>query len=239
MQPLEFVVLVLLVGVLYYYVTGMYSDKFQPPYSYNLRDVSDKANCGDNLGEYYHQKYTDRHYYQPRSSDTSDYDALLTHQELQTHEDIWTKKMKAGMDKSYTDAKGMCYQPVNDSGVTTNADVNSPKPYVYNKIDNVNTHEAMSTLNPSDLLPDPCLNKGKDWTNVFSECENLVGGQNFVHFEDEHFTNQVLDTRCTKLQSQDIRKTPAIQYADVSIWNKPSVCKNVFEYIRPSLDGEC
>ena len=94
-------------------------------------------------------------------------------------------------------------------------------------------------LTVSDLLPDPCQNNGKDWTNVFTECENLVGGQNFVRFEDEHFTNQVLDTRCTKLLNLDLRRLPPIQYADVSIWNKPSVCKNIFEYIRPSLDSDC
>jgi hypothetical protein len=91
-------------------------------------------------------------------------------------------------------------------------------------------------LSVNDLLPDPCLNNGKDWTNVFTECENLVGGQNFVRFEDEHFTNQVSDTRCTKLMNLDLRRAPPVQYADVSIWNKPSVCKNIFEYIRPSLD---
>lgn len=105
--------------------------------------------------------------------------------------------------------------------------------------DNKNSEDRNAPLSVQDLLPDPCLNNGKDWTNVFTECENLVGGQNFVRFEDEHFTNQVLDTRCTKYQSHDLRRTPAIQYADVSIWNKPSVCKNIFEYIRPHLDGDC
>ena len=102
--------------------------------------------------------------------------------------------------------------------------------------DNKKTEDRNAPLSVQDLLPDPCLNNGKDWTNVFTECENLVGGQNFVRFEDEHFTNQVLDTRCTKYQSHDLRRTPAIQYADVSIWNKPSVCKNIFEYVRPKLD---
>ena len=91
-------------------------------------------------------------------------------------------------------------------------------------------------LNVNDLLPDPCLKSKGNWTDVFSECENLVGGQNFVHFEDEHFVNQVLDTRCTKYMSLDLRRPPAVQYADVSIFAKPSVCKNVYDYIRPSLD---
>jgi hypothetical protein len=93
-------------------------------------------------------------------------------------------------------------------------------------------------LKPSDLLPSPCMGKNKDWTNTFSECENLIGGHNFVHTEDEHFTNEVLDTRCTKYMSHDLRKTPSIQYDEVSIWNKPSVCKNPYDYIRPGLDSE-
>ena len=121
--------------------------------------------------------------------------------------------------------------------------------FTYYQMDNErgDSHESMANnrkkedrnapLSVSDLLPDPCLNNGKDWTNVFTECENLVGGQNFIRFEDEHFTNQVLDTRCTKYQSHDLRRTPAIQYSDVSIWNKPSVCKNIYEYIRPQLDS--
>jgi hypothetical protein len=93
-------------------------------------------------------------------------------------------------------------------------------------------------LKASDLLPKPCMGKNKDWTNTFSECENLIGGRNFVHLEDEHFTNEVLDTRCTKYMSHDLRKTPSIQYEDVSIWNKPSVCKNPYDYIRPGLDSD-
>jgi hypothetical protein len=102
---------------------------------------------------------------------------------------------------------------------------------------NTNTNRN-TPLKPSDLLPSPCMGKNKDWTNTFSECENLIGGHNFVHTEDEHFTNEVLDTRCTKYMSHDLRKTPSIQYDEVSIWNKPSVCKNPYDYIRPGLDAD-
>lgn len=85
-------------------------------------------------------------------------------------------------------------------------------------------------LNPkdwTDLLPDPCLNNGKDWTKIFTECEDLVRGTKFVDRSEDN--NNFI---CHHLQCHDLRRVPAIRYADVSIWNKPSVCKNVFEYLR-------
>lgn len=291
LNGLEKIILVLVTaGILYYMMCNsvMLKDRFYGDRSniygpYML--TKDTANCGDNLGKFYYDKYRDKHYYQPHSYDAKNYYDLMRQQGVVTHEKVWNARMGSAMDKSYTDNQGNAYAKVDDAGLTTNSEVNNK--ISFNQIDKSNTHNAVldankvnaanaanavnqvrnaanarnapnapnangnavvgggaegmansEQLNVNDLLPDPCLNKGKDWTNVFSECENLVGGQNFVHFEDEHFVNQVLDTRCTKYMSLDFRKPPAIQYTDVSIWNKPSVCKNIYEYVRPSLDGE-
>lgn len=278
MSKLEKFILVLVTaGILYYIMCNsvMLGDRFYSDRSniYGPYMVTkDSANCGSSLGRRYYDKYRDKHYYQPHSYDARNYYDLTRHQGVVTHEGVWKARMGKSMDNSYTDDRGNTYAKVDDSGLTTNSEVNNK--ISFNQIDKANTHGAVldsnkanvanaknavnqvknaqaanavnkaegmanarsDQLNVNDLLPDPCLNKGKDWTNVFSECENLVGGQNFVHFEDEHFVNQVLDTRCTKYLSLDLRKPPAIQYSDVSIWNKPSVCKNIYEYVRPSLD---
>ena len=252
MTGMETLLLTLIIVGVFCFVYMKMGDRFRTgiaaPY-YGYHDAGLAKKCGDNVGRYYEKKYKGKNYYNPLGGDTKSYYQLKAHQETLTHEDLWKKRMDASAKRSYTSNVAKTSSPINDKGLVTNADINHRKIHRFNQIDNKNTHPAMqaakegmantSQLNVSDLLPDPCMNKGKDWTNVFSECENLVGGQNFVKLEDEHFTNQVLDTRCTKLMSLDLRKPPAIQYADVSIWNKPSVCKNIYEYIRPSLDSDC
>lgn len=185
---------------------------------------SSSVPCGSNVGRYYTTKYKAESLYNPLSQDAQ----------------LYYDTVRRMQNETYTDPSGSSHSRAITPSPTNATDVN--KPYVYNKADISNVHPAMLTdaknrpLKASDLLPDPCMGKGKDWTSVYAGCENLVGGQNFVHLEDEHFSNEVLDTRCTKYMSTDLRKEPAIQYANVSIWNKPSVCKNAYNYIRPGLD---
>jgi hypothetical protein len=239
----ELLILIVVVVLLCYFISykasessGSWCDRFNISPYFGAAKYQSMVKCGDDLGAYYKAKYTDKVRYNPLSTDAMDYLALKKHHENKVLQDMWKKQQAA------------------QAGATQTAPSNSQlkESFAYNKhdrgsdallheymADNKKTEDRNAPLSVNDLLPDPCMNKGKDWTNVFTECENLVGGQNFVRFEDEHFTNQVLDTRCTKYQSHDLRRTPAIQYADVSIWNKPSVCKNIFEYIRPTLDGNC
>lgn len=201
-----------------------------------------QGSCGDNVGQYYFDKYSSQNDYTPASGDTRNYNTLQKRKMLKTHEGDWANRMNGSMGGSYTDSKGNSFGKVNDQGTTSNMDINTGYSVTPKSVsgggmgsgENMTNTDRNSPLEVNDLLPDPCLNKNKDWTNVFSECDNLLGGQNFVTASDEHFTNQVLDVRCTKyssLAAGDLRRVPAIQYSDVSIWQKPSVCKNSFDYL--------
>ena len=241
--------LVAIACVIVYYVVVMVMNKKSSteglsvaPYFGRPTDFAAVIKCDDDLGKYYRNKYKPIRAHRNSSTDVMDHNSLKNSQAHYTLEDDWKRKMDVSLNNTYADNKGNVYGKSNSP--MTNANIPANKKFQQNDRSGAPMHEAMTDnknaqLSASDLLPDPCMNKGKDWTNVFSDSENLLGGQNFVKFEDEHFTNQVLDTRCTKLQSQDLRRPPAIQYADISVWNKPSVCKNIYEYIRPQLDSDC
>lgn len=244
MDTLQFLIIIAVAIALLYYIRMHYTQKEK----LDETDYSTKSKPFDsNPGQYYAQKYQAKSLYNPLSQDAKGYYNTVRAIQNETYQD--PTMIRTIQNEGYQDPtvirsiqnEAMVDQSGSAHSRATNA-LNVNKPYVYNKADLSNTHPQMLTdakqqpLKASDLLPNPCPNGSKDWTSVYAGCENLVGGQNFVHIEDEHFANEVLDTRCTKYQSQDLRKTPAIQYENVSIWNKPSVCKNPFELTRPGLD---
>jgi len=96
------------------------------------------------------------------------------------------------------------------------------------------TDAPNAPLKPDDLLPKD-MNHG--WTQAYLNCKDLLANKNFVDTERFKFSNEVLDTRNTKYQSLDIRKTPIVSHNPVSIWQKSPVEKSMWEYTRPNLDG--
>jgi hypothetical protein len=228
-------VLLIVLGILFY-VSKMFPESFNWG-GYFLAD--DRVRCPDYLGNYYKKRYTNKQNYAMMAPDTMDYNESMKHQGTMTHEGAWKEQMQHSMKNSYTDAKGNSFGAA--KARPSNAQID-PAGKGMMQMDNKDAgmHPAMQDnampLNATDLLPNPCLTNSRDWANVYTQCDNMLGGRNFVQTQDEHFTNQVLDTRCTRNSSLDLRREPPIMYSDVSIWLKPSTCKNIYDYIRPSLD---
>jgi len=231
-----FVILIIL-GVLFY-VSKMFPEAFNwGPYF--LSDA--RVRCPDYYGDLTRRQYTNKQNYTNLSPDSRDYNQAMAHQAAMTHQTAWKEQMDNSTRNSYTDSKGNMYGAAKPR--PTNAQVN-PAGKGHMQMDRGqgrSMHPAMAgnvqPLNATDLLPNPCMTNSRDWANVYTQCDNLLGGRNFVQTQDEAFTNQVLDTRCTRNMSLDLRREPPVMYSDVSIWLKPSTCKNIYDYIRPTLDG--
>lgn len=228
-------VLLIIFGILFY-ISKMFPETFN--WGGYFR-TNDRVRCPDYLGDYYKQKYTDQVNYTNLSPDSRDSNQSMEHKATMTHENAWKNQMENSMKNSYTDANGNSYAPAKPRPSNAQVDV-AGKGMMQMDSTKAGMHPAMKDnnvpLNATDLLPNPCLTNNRDWANVYTQCDNLLGGRNFVQVENEHFTNQVLDTRCTRNSSLDLRREPPIMYSDVSIWLKPSTCKNVYDYIRPALD---
>jgi len=228
-------VLLIVLGILFY-VCRLFPESFNWG-GYFLSDS--RVRCPDNLGSYYKQKYTSNIDWTNLAPDARDANQSMAHKAAMTHEGAWKAQMEQSMKNSYTDAKGQSYGAANAR--PTNAQVDPAGGGHMQMASKAGAmHPAMkenaTPLNATDLLPNPCLTNSRDWANVYTQCDNLLGGRNFIQTSDEHFSNQVLDTRCTRNMSLDLRREPPIMYSDVSIWLKPSTCKNIYDYIRPSLD---
>lgn len=237
MKIFETVLVILIILGILFYVSKMFPEAFNwGPYF--LSDS--RVKCPSYLGNLYKKKYTNKQNYANMSPDSRDYNQSMAHKAAMTHESAWKQQMDSSMKNSYTDAKGNRYGPAKARPSNAQVDPAGKGLMKMDKGQGGSMHPAMAgnaqPLNATDLLPNPCLTNSRDWANVYTSCDNLLGGRNFVQVQDEHFTNQVLDTRCTRNMNLDLRREPPVMYSDVSIWLKPSTCKNIYDYIRPSLD---